>query len=286
MMDIETRCEFVDLKPWTVGVRQKMTCHWERPTQFSAPFTIKFAREEDNYTLALLEVSAADKQLEAVVTGYKPGEHKDISFALMSGDVKLNVAPLSWEIKATVIQQTEQQQQPPQPVPSYGPFMLPFPSWILWTFGILLIAAISTGVYAYIRRRQKKLFQKRLAEYLHQGSPQLQVHTSLRALVRILDTEQKSKVEVIDELNRLLRQYLMGTFALPLEDLSAEKLIKKMSSRYERWSKDLKIQFRQLVFDLQSLKTQSDALTSDDLIELVTKLRILIDQIQFQRGRK
>ena len=289
MIEIETRCSFVDLQPWTVGVRQKMICEWDRATQFSAPFAIHFAREEAAYSLVLLETSASEKKLEAIVTGYKPGEHKDVSFALISGDMKLVVAPLSWKIEATVKQEEQQkgeQQQQQQPVPSYGPFMLPFPAWILWIFIILLIAAVGTGVYGYIRRRRKKIFQKRLEEYLHQGSPHIQVHAALRAMVRLLDNLQKSKAEVLAELDLLLKQYLMGTFALPVEGLSAKALIKKIEPRSERWSKDLKIQFRQTVFDLERLKDQSDKLTNEDLIDLISKLRQLIDQVQFQRGRK
>lgn len=287
MIEIEARCEFVDLKPWTVGTHQKMLCHWERSAAFSQPFVLKFAREEDQYSLVLLETQSGDKQLEAVVTGYKPGPHKEVSFAIVSGDVKLMVVPMSWNIETTIKQQQgQQQQEQQQPVPSYGPFMLPFPTWILWTFVVLLTVAIGTGIYGYIRRRQKKIFQKRLEEYLHKGSPHLQVHAALRAMVRLLDGSQKSKAEFLNEMDILLKQYLMGTFALPVEGLSARSLIKRLASRSERWSKDLKIQFRQTVFDLERLKEQPEALTAEDLTDLISKLRQLIDQIQFQRGRK
>lgn len=288
MIEIETRCEFQDLKqPWTVGDHQKLVCHWERSTEFTQPFVIKFAREEDNYTLALLETMATDKKLEAIVTGYKPGKHQNVSFSILSGDKNLTVAPLSWDIQATVKQEQQagQQQQPPQPVPSYGPFALPFPAWITWTALVLLIAAIGIAIYSYYQRRRKKIFKAKLDEYLHKGAPHQQVHAALRALIRSLDSGQKSSVEVLNEMDLLLKQYLMGTFALPTEGLGAQKLIDTLGSRFEKWSKDLKIQFRQFTFDLERLKIEATSLNQEDLLDLGFRLRRLIDLIQFQRGR-
>ena len=287
MIEIETRCEFVDLKqPWTVGDPQKLVCRWERDTEFTGSFFIKFPNEENTYALVLIEAAASPRELQAIVTGYKPAKYEEMIFSIVSGDKTLKVAPLNWQIESVIKQEEQQQQQqPPQPVPSYGPFMLPFPAWILWTAAVLLIAIVVASVYTVIRRRQKKAFQKKLDGYLHQGSPHNQVHTALRALIRLMDSAQKSKSEALQELDTLLRQYLMGTFSIPTENLSAQKLIKALSSRSERWSKDLKIQFRQFVFDLERLKEQGTELNQEDLLDLCLRLRKLIDLIQFQRGR-
>ena len=290
MIEVETRCEFVDLKPWTVGDHQKLVCHWDNPTELKPPFTIKFPQEEHTYTLVILDAVATEKELQADVTGYKPGQHKDMSFDIVSGDVHLRVAPLSWEIQATLKQQGQGQdqqamQQQQQPVPSYGPFMLPFPSWILWTALVLLLAIVGTAVYSLWRHRKKKQFQKKLEEYLHKGSPHQQTHAALRALVRLMDSEQKSKTEVLAEMNTLLKTYLMGTFALPVDHLPARQIIQKLSQRSQRWSKELKIHFRQMLFDLERLQEQPEQLNTEDLLDLCSRLRQLIDQIQFQRGR-
>ena len=170
MIEVETRCEFVDLKAFKVGEHQKLLCHFDRPTPLTAPFKIKFADEKDTYALVVLDAVSNEKELQLLVTGYKPGSYKNLGFEILSGETHLVVAPLSWEITATVQQNTQQNaQQQPQPTPSYGPFMLPFPSWILWSAGVLLLAVIWTAVYSYLRRRQKKAFQKELDAYLHKG---------------------------------------------------------------------------------------------------------------------
>lgn len=287
MIDIEARCEFMDLKPWTVGARQNMVCRWERDTEFQAPFRIQFTDEINTYTLVLLEAKASARELQAVVTGYKPGDYQNIPFKIISGDMQLSVAPLSWKIESLLKQEQAQPQgEQQQPAPSFGPFMLPFPPWILWSALVLFIAVIGTAVFAFYKRRQKKLFQKELAAYLHQGSPHVQIHTALRTLIRLMDTEQKSQAEALKEMDVLLRQYLMGTFSAPTKDISAEKLLGRLASRSEKWSKDLQIQFRQFIFDLERLHQQTETLTQDDLLDLCFRLRRLIDLVQFQRGRK
>lgn len=234
-----------ELNVLTVGAKFAMHCEGPTITPWVGVPALQFAKPEEEFSLAILNVdNAGANSADFVVTGYKPGEHSGL-VSLGAGENQVRVTGVQWTIQTTV--KAEQGQQP-KPIPPFGPLYISWPMW-LW---ISLATAILLIIGVIWWRLRRRLARKRLLDKIKSQSsvlsPYAQLHKDFRALLRRYegfsrpDDEHKPE-EYAAKLNESFRNYLSRQLLVPATEWSDAAIVrdirKRHKSLYKRHGKEL-----------------------------------------------
>lgn len=259
-------CQFSEagqpLTDLTAGSKFTMKCHGDIPVEWTKdPLKLAFAKEEENYTLAILEVKALESQdAELLVTGYKAGKHNPEYVRVLQGDKGFETAKPQWEIK-TVLKKNEQ----PQPYPSFGPYSVSFPIWILIA-GALTLAAVIWACVRFIRRTtQRRRMLEDLKRHATALSPLHQFYRDSRNLRRRLhNVKTADELKTLSEdLDREFRLYVLRQFQIPTLDWSNGAILRDLRKRHRKVYNHAADPLKKTLRELLKLRAQNNVLMKD-----------------------
>lgn len=226
-------CDLNEAKDLTVGRKFGLKCHGDIDVAWKqGPLAVIFPKEEDNYSLVVLaNPKMSNKEVELVVTGYKPGKHQPDYMRIVQGETGFEVQKPQWEIQS-VIKQGEK----PQPYESVGPWSLGLPLWFLISFAIVLLALFYIGYRVFRRIHQRRKMLAELERHKTTLSPLHQFYRDSRGLRRRLNQAQTAEdaKAVADDLNREFRLYVLRQFQIPTLDWSNRAIIADLRRRHRR----------------------------------------------------
>jgi hypothetical protein len=252
----------VKLDSLTVGAKFGLKCHGDLPVQWTdAPLTVAFPKEDQAYTLAILQKGKLEAQdAEFIVTGYKAGKNAPEYIRIMQGDHGFEVAKPAWEIKS-VLKQGEQ----PKPFPPFGPYTVWMPMWIIGAF----LAAIVIVTVLVVRKVRMNTQRRRMMEDLKRHrtalSPLHQFYRDARGLRRRLhNVKNADELKIISEdLNREFRLYILRQFEIPTLDWTDAAILKDLRKRHRKVFVKAADPLKKTLRELVRLKAQNQVLLQD-----------------------
>jgi hypothetical protein len=260
----------VALNALTVGAKFDLKCHGEIAVAWRAgePVRVAFAKDEQAYTLQVLQTKTLDPQdAEFVVTGYKPGKQAPEYVRLVqkggaagSGEIGFEFDKPQWEIRSVL-----KPNQPPSPYGPYGPFALRPPLWIFVTAGLLL-ALLIVVVYRWVRRTsQRRRMLESLKRHRTALSPLHQFYRDARGLRRRLHgakTAEELKT-ITEDLDREFRLYVLRQFEIPTLDWSDNEILADLRRRHKKVFERARDPLKRTLRELVRLKSGPQVLLQD-----------------------
>ena len=155
MSDTFLQCFFKDTSSFTVGEIKELTCQGAIPLSLSASPKIAFLDPAHQHSLKILGTSfASGNKIVFRVTGYQPGDYQNVHFQIIDKTTSLYVKNLSWTIPSILTNKETASMHPP-----YGPWLVPYPTWYVWSFAIFILCLVGVGI-SWIR----KYYQKKRTE--------------------------------------------------------------------------------------------------------------------------
>jgi hypothetical protein len=273
-------CVIKQPESWTVGGLTNMDCSGELLTnEVNAENTsiVRFADKADQYKLKILTEVKFEKSIaEFVVTSYKPGDHQNLSFEIVKGEVVIPVAPVSYSVKSVL-----DPQQPSQPQGPFGPYFLSYPIWVWMTLLLIFIAAVYSVVYPVRQRKKNKKLQTEMAAIKTPIPASHQLRKDLVLFMRKLESQslEPSAAEAKEEFYTIFRHYLVRQFIVPAHVKSPISCLKEINKKFPRasimWSEDLK----RVANEVKNIK-EGNGWTISDFEQIVATLSRLSEKIQ------
>ena len=140
-----------DLTQLTVGTQFQMNCAVDIPVKWNGNPKIQLAEKTAPYSLVIVRSPKLDANSgEFIVTSYRTGEMKPEYIRVLTGESGFEASGLEWKIQSVL-----KQDQPPQPYPPFGPFLLPLPSWV-WVVVALVLASMVLSAWVWFRKIQNR----------------------------------------------------------------------------------------------------------------------------------
>ena len=256
-------CEWQGRENLTVGAIFKAKCHGDIPVTWGeGPLEVKFAKEEDAYSLVVLNADKlSPNEADLTVTAYKPGEHQPEYARFTQGATSgFEVAKPSWSVKSVL-----DPQKPPQPVASLGPWSVGFPMWIALA-AALVLALIGLIVWRTVRRvRQRRRMLDDLQRHKTAILPVHQFYRDARTLRRRLNGAKTVEElrQVAAELNREFRLYVLRQYLIPTLDWSDRQVVDDLRRRHRKVYAQTLDPLRRTLRELGKLAQQPNVLLAD-----------------------
>jgi hypothetical protein len=262
-------CHFTGMfEKVTVGATWQMSCKGNSPLH--APLTLQYAAEDQAYSLVLLATKElTDSSAEFEVTSYKPGKYAPPYLVLTDGSSAIKIQGLQWEVQSVLPPQS-QTQQPPQPFPPYGPFILYLPWWywaIFVAIAVAVLGALISGLIFRKRRRRQREQLKKLESVL---PPDVELQRDLRKIPRLRHSQ-----EALEQMAKTLRVYLSRKLQILVTDLPSSQIKKKLRRR-KAWTNELREVLEEIDRGLTNAKQVSEA----DILQLVEMVRLATDPME------
>ncbi|HMN67893.1 MAG TPA: DUF4381 family protein [Bdellovibrionales bacterium] len=282
------RCTFVEsAKEWpldnlTVGAHFRLGCEGDIPVEWTPdqPVRVDFAKKEDGYSLHILKSETLEPQKATfLVTGYKAGQHAPEYIRLTQDGKGFEVAKPTWQIRSVL-----NPQEQPQPFPSFGPWAIPPPLWILIAVGAVILL-LALALWRFLRRRRQR--GRMLAELERHRTampPVHQFYRDSRQLHRRLATA-KSVEELkalSDDLDREFRLYLLRRFQIPTLDWSDREILTDLRKRHRKVYSVAGEPLRKTLRELRRLTTQEQML----LVDVEQLYRMSLDAVERTEAAK
>jgi hypothetical protein len=250
----------------TVGSLFDLHCKGDIPVEWrETPVTLKFAQQEQAYTLYLLKTLKLEKnEAEFVVTGYKAGKHNPEYVRILQGENGFEFLKPTWNI-ASVLKPNEQT----QPYGPMGPWFLMLPSWIWVTVAILFIAFVTILVRFLRRRIQRKRMLEELDKHKTVLTPVNQFYRDSRLFQRRLHQSQSSNEykNLLAGLNREFRLFVLREFKIPTLDWSDRAIVEDLRKHHYHSYRVGGDNLKKTLRELTRLQTQ-DQFQMEDLEQL------------------
>lgn len=233
--EFKQRPEHPELNALTVGAKFEMQCRGDIPVAWDkGPVEPAFKDKEQKYSLVVLESPRLDpNQVDLVVTGYKAGKFEPEYVRFMQGPHGFEVAKPKWEIQSVIKQN---QGEPPQPYPPFGPWSLALPVWIF----VIIAIAVALGTFFVFRHLRRRAQRQRMLEELKRHrtalSPIHQFYRDARLIRRKLHqaktVEELKSISV--ELDKEFRLYVLRQFEIPTLDWTDGEILGDLRKRHAR----------------------------------------------------
>ena len=264
-------CSFKDGSSFTVGEVKELICIGDVPTSLSSNAKIEFLDPTYQYSLKILGVSfTSGEKIIFQVTGYKTGKYTDIHFQITDKDTFVYVKNLSWTIPSIL---NEEQQV--SMYPSYGPWLVSYPTWYLWSFGICILLLIGVGISWMRKYYTKKKIKQKVIHQLQDKTP-LQYFIQQISMLMIHHQNWSPFKENLDRLKNIFREFLEHQFHIATE-LSTKKAITQL--KHQQLSDQLKKEALYILLEFDKINTNISAYSKQDgeqLLEMIRKWVLLI----------
>lgn len=256
-------CEFApssesggaNLDALTVGARFLMKCHGDIAVSWGSGAVPKlvFAKPEDEYSLSLLKVIRQEPTaVEYEVTAYKAGEHAPEYVRVLADVGSAEARGFEFTSPRWKVASVLKPQQPPQPVPPFGPWDLSLPLWFVILVGVVVLLVVAMIVRTVRRFNQRRRMLEELGRHKTALQPLHQFYRDARHLRRRLhDAKQPSDLTAIStDLNREFRLYVLRRYQIPTLDWSNAAILAELRRRhratYDQSGESLKRTLREL----------------------------------------
>ena len=218
-----------------------------------------------------------------VVTGYKPGNYESQSLEFTDGENGFRIENLTWNVESVLKGEKK------EPYPPFGPFRMSVPIWYWLSIALVILALLIFFIF-----KLKKYFdRKKLIEQLKAKGTALapfnQFYKKLRFTCRGWKARQWSErqtgaksegvEEVVTQIDRIFREYVMREFLIPTLEWSDQQVLKEMRRRHRRIYEELKSEMERLLRELKRAKLNSEALTGVDCEQLAMMSQQVTEKI-------
>lgn len=244
--------------------------------------------KENAFALQLLKVkSLTSEKVSAEVTSYRVGDLPTIPLVLSDGEPKVILTGLNWKTESILKAETE---EPPTPFPPFGPFENQYYLKLaaLSLGGLLLVLAILS--YFIWRRVKKKKFIERLKKLDRGLSPLHNLQRELRQLGRQVSFEERGvtiRLEMIQQLDQVFRQFVMTEFRFEAEQGSPDQISRRLKKINWRWHRKVGPLLYSSLREIERAKSRPEVSTEDfeQLIAICRKAGEELEQVKAE-GRK
>ena len=255
------------LNALTVGTKFTWKCHGDLAVNWGPePALLVFAKPEDQYTLAILQVVRQEpNDVQYVVTAYKAGEHIPDYVHVMQGlgqkdERGFEALKPKWQIKSVL-----DPKKPAQPVPPLGPFHLSLPLWFIIAFWAVLVLL----VFECVRRVRKHLQRRRMLVDLERHKTALpplhQFYRDARQIRRrIIAAKEPHELKTLSEdLNRDFRLLVLRQFQIPTLDWSDGAILRDLRKHHRAIYREAGGPLRKTLRELLQLKGRENIAVKD-----------------------
>jgi hypothetical protein len=221
----------------TVGSRFLLKCHGDIPVTWEGktPPTLVFAKEEQDFTLAILNVfQQTPNAVEYEVTAYKPGQHKPEYVRVMQGLGTATEKGFEFDKPTWTVQSVLPPKQQAQPYGPFGQWNLALPLWF-WLTILLVLAAIIYAIVRQVRRyTQRRRMLEELARHKTAVLPLHQFYKDARNLRRrLIDAKaQPDFAAIASDLNREFRLFVLRKFQIPTLNWSNPQILRELRRKH------------------------------------------------------
>lgn len=266
----------------TVGDRWQMRCHGSAEAPLKPTSRLVFSQENLEYSLHLLEVKESSTQnFAAIVTGYRPNEYKDVSLEISDGVTTVKTNPMTWKTNSVL-----NPQEPPEMLPSQGPFLLHYPLWFWLSLGAVFLLMSGSLYYVHYRRRKMKKLMAELESYKTMLSPFAQWSRDVRNLQRKLSQNTVTEISnLFQNLNECFRLYLIRELMVPALQVSDREVMGFIRRKHFRVYESEALHLRRVFSELKNAQKDPGRLNKRDVEDLLSMCHKVAEKIhQLQAG--
>lgn len=281
------KCQIENSQTWTVGELKKMACSGETLPERSdaAPPNayVKFKSEEDQYKLKILSVERLDRSIaEFTVTSYKAGDHANLSFSIVSSDLEIPVAPMTFSIQS-VLEKGKQE----EPQGFFGPYTLGYPVWVWLVAAVLLGVAVFSIVQPVRKIKKRQRLRREMDEFKTPLTAFQQLLKDFRGFAKKLENNGSlaGEASTKEEFRKIFSNYILRQFQVPTHAQSMRSCLKQIEAKYPRlflvWGDGLKKLTRE---SDRFLKAQD--LSPSDYLQMIKSMSRLAEKIDKDLDRQ
>lgn len=253
----------------SVGTRFALKCHGDIAVHWdkSVPTTFSFAKPEDEFSLAVLEVVRQEpNEIDLEVTAYKAGKHEPEYLRVLQSKGTANEQGFEFTKPKWEVHSVLDPKQPAQPFGAYGPWSLSLPMWF-WLALALILVAFFYFIYGRVQKfQQKRRMREELARHKTAVLPLHQFYKDCRNLRRrLFDAKTPADFTLIaGDLNREFRLYVLRKFEIPTLDWTNSQILRELKKRHRITYMQAGDPLRQVLRELTKLGAR-DNLNAQDL---------------------
>lgn len=271
MSDVNWNCAVEKVPPTglTVGTLFELSCQGPQvaglvPTSLGLELA-----KADRYKLHVLEVkSAGETGFQAVVTGYVPGQINLESAVLTDGLVRIALKGIEFEVQSVL----DPAEKEPKPFPPENPVGLMWPSSVLISILLFVVALGGLVLLGIRRRRQAQAFGEWLEKNQTPLPPIDQLNKELRRIAK--DRNPRSQVA---EMERATREYLARESRASVLKASPKAIAVKISNGDRKFQQAIAPKTVRLFSEFERLTEGLEKKSIDDKEALSRSLPALMD---------
>jgi hypothetical protein len=272
------------LNALTVGSKFLLSCNGDIAVQWNGKPELVLPEKTPAYSLVILQAPKLDShEAELLVTSYRPGEMKPAFIRVQTDSGGFETLGVEWKVQSVI----PQSQQPPQPFPSYGPFLLPLPSWIWVLLACTLILVIGAVIFWFRKLQRRRRLKKDLLRYGDTpGSAIAQFQKELRALGR--KAAQASDTTAIGEwnaeLDQALRIYLLRELKFLTLNEPREGMLQSFKKSQRAFFDELSPNLKKIFSEMDRFQSNSSMHKSVDFEQILAMARLWSDALEKRKA--
>ena len=289
---IQMNCQLESMQdkstPLNVGDLQVLTCDGVLSAPLKNNVQFVFKDENEKYKLHVLSVKESSvNQFKLVVTGYRPGEHREQVLTLSDGEQTITTNGLSWTVSSVIEPGTQ-----PQLVSSKGPFNLSYPIWLWIALALSILAVVLSGLFVYNLRLRRKKILSELLQYRTALSAFAQFSKEIRQIQKMVSAAQSNQqtapnlMSVVDKIENAFRLYLIREWVVPALQVSDRELMKALKKADGKFDSQYGGAVRKLLSEFQKARDDSQKITLKDVEGLLFLTRQSVEKFMNHRKKK
>ncbi len=271
MSDLIWNCETIGVpeEGITVGQIFELKCGGNPVVGLSIQTLGLELPKPDRYRLKVLSSKAASETgVHFQVTGYQPGPNSLENVVLTDGLVRITLTGIKFEV-GSVLSPLDQD---PKPFPPESPVGMMWPVEVIGMISTFVVLLIALGVRVFYQRRKNTEFQSWLTSHRTPLSPMDQLNKEFRRVAK-----ERNPLAQVQELEKVLREYLARELRHPVLDGSPKKILKAASHGDRRVKEKLKSGTVRLFGELDRLKEGLEKKSIDETEALSKTLPALLE---------
>lgn len=272
----------------SVGREFLLVCDGDFPKGL-IPEKIQFVlKPEQKYQIHLLGFEfRSPTQADLKVTAYKAGPIRFDDLQITDGTEVLSLGALQYQVQSVLPPQ--EPGQAPVKTEAYGPMgpvSLSVPPFYWAMIAGVLGLAILIFLTKILRIVQRRNMLSSLREHESALTPLAQFHQSLRRLQRQNKVFFGGRAELsemsaaIDETHKVFKLYLTRRFQLPALEWSDRLILNDLKKYHKKIYVEFQEELRKTLKELQRGLQDKDKLTEQDVINVTTRARLLVEKIE------
>lgn len=263
-----------------VGDRLPLVCSGSFSPPLTAAARTVWTDKNMGHTLDILDVrAAASNQVEFIVAGYRPGEHK-ISLLIEEGGQKFETNEIEFKVESIL----DPANPNPQAFPSKGPYRESYPMGIWIALGGALILFALFIVWGFLARQKVRRIKDEMDKMKSFLSPIGQVSKDLREIQKKRRSEDYTSKMMVQDLDRSFRLYLVREFQIPAHRLDEKEVLRAFRKRNRILFEANEPELRRLLNELASAQKDHAPLGAEDCDELLQITRNLVERLYSVRA--